>query len=83
MTTKSTGKVEVICSLIPGVDETVMLGHLKARSDHDTPFELYCRYLNLPREQRADPSNLTVDFQGNELWRALQMPHGYSESPWN
>jgi hypothetical protein len=37
MTTKSTGKVEVICSLIPGVDETVMLGHLKARSDHDTP----------------------------------------------
>jgi hypothetical protein len=83
MTTKSTGKVEVICSLIPGVDETAMVDHLKARSDLDTLFELYCRYPNPPREQRADPSNLTVDFKAYELWRALQMPLGYSESPWN
>ena len=59
--------MEVICSLIPGIDETAMVGHLKVRSDLDALFELYYRYQNLPREQRADPSNLTVDSKANKL----------------
>lgn len=72
MTAKNTGKVEVICSLIPGVDDTTIVGHLKVRSDLDTLFELHCRYWNLPREQGADPSKLTVDFKANELYLVLK-----------
>jgi hypothetical protein len=60
-TTKNTDKVVVICSLIPGVDATTMVDRLKERSDLDTLFELYCRYQNLPAEQRANPSDLIVD----------------------
>ncbi|KAH7330027.1 hypothetical protein BKA65DRAFT_480193 [Rhexocercosporidium sp. MPI-PUGE-AT-0058] len=77
VTTKNTGKVEVICSLIPGVDEAAMVGYLKERSDLDTIFQ------NLSRDQHADPSNLSVDFKANELWRVLHMPLEYSESPWD
>ena len=83
VTTKNTGKVEVICSLIPGVDEVAMVGYLKERSDLDTLFALHCRHQDLSKEQRADPSNLTVDFKANELWRVLQMPLEYSGSPWD
>jgi hypothetical protein len=60
-----------------------MVDRLKKRSDLDTLFELHCRYQNLPAEQRANPSDLTVDSKANELWRALQMPLEYSESPWD
>ncbi|KAL5313257.1 hypothetical protein ACEPPN_018990 [Leptodophora sp. 'Broadleaf-Isolate-01'] len=83
VTTKNTGKVEVICSLIPGVDEIAMVGYLKERSDLDELFALHCRHQDLSKEQRADPSNLTVDFKANELWRVLQMPLEYSASPWD
>ena len=83
VTTKNTGKVEVICSLIPGVDEVAMVGYLKERSDLDTLFARHCRYQDLSKEQRADPPNLPVDFKANELWRALRMPQGYGEAPWN
>jgi hypothetical protein len=83
-TTKSTSKVEVICSLIPGMDETTVKGYLKERSDLDLLFELNCRYQNLSREQQhADHSNLTVDSKANELWRALQVPLGYGKPPWD
>ncbi len=43
------------------------------------------RILPPPNEQRANPSDLTVDSKANELWRALQMPLEYknSESPWD
>ncbi|KAE8441390.1 hypothetical protein EG329_005017 [Mollisiaceae sp. DMI_Dod_QoI] len=71
VTTKNTGKVEVICSLIPDLDEAAMVGYLKKRSDLDTLFQ------NLSRDQHADPSNLSVDFKANELWRVLQMPFEY------
>jgi len=77
VTTKNIGKVEVICSLIPGVDEVAMVGYLKERSDLDTLFQ------NLSRDQHADPSNLSVDFKANELWRVLQIPLESSESPWD
>ncbi|KAH6667184.1 hypothetical protein B0J14DRAFT_704750 [Halenospora varia] len=60
ITTTNIGKVEVICSLIPGLDGTTMIGHLKAH-----------------------PSDLTADVKANALWRVLQTPPGYSESPWN
>ena len=83
VTTKNAGKVEVICSLIPGVDEVAMVGYLKERSDLDTLFARRCRYQDLSREPRADPSNLPVDFKANELWRVLQMPLEYSGSPWD
>ncbi|KAH6672618.1 hypothetical protein B0J14DRAFT_77801 [Halenospora varia] len=83
ITTTNIGKVEVICSLIPGLDGTTMIGHLKARSDLDTLFALHCRTQNLPTEQPADPSDLTADVKANELWRVLQTPTGYSEPPWN
>ena len=83
VTTKNTGKVEVICSLIPGVDEVAMVGYLKERSDLDTLFARHCRYQDLSKEQRADPPNLPVDFKANELWRTLRMPQGYGEAPWN
>ena len=83
VTTKNAGKVEVICSLIPGVDEVAMVGYLKERSDLDTLFARRCRYQELSREPRADPSNLPVDFKANELWRVLQMPLEYSGSPWD
>jgi hypothetical protein len=82
-TTKSTDKVVVIRSLILGVDATTIVDRLKERSDLDTLFELHCRYQNLPAEQRANPSDLTVDSKANGLWRALQMPLEYSESPWD
>jgi hypothetical protein len=82
-TAKNTGKVVVLCSLIPGVDETAMVGRLKERPDLDTLFELHCRYQNLPAEQRANPLDLTVESKANELWRALQMLLEYSESPWD
>ncbi|KAG4429165.1 hypothetical protein IFR05_015354 [Cadophora sp. M221] len=62
VTTKNTGKLKVICSLIPGVNEIAM---------------------DLSKEQRADPSNLTIDFKANELWRVLQMPLENSGSPWD
>jgi hypothetical protein len=75
--------VAVICSLVPGVDETAIVGRLRERSDLDTLFELHCRNQNLPREQHADPSNLTADSKANELQRTLQMPLGYGKSPWD
>ena len=77
VTTKNIGRVEVICSLIPGVDEVAIVGYLKERSDLDTLFQ------NLSRDQHEGPSNLSVDFKANELWRVLQMPLGYSGSPWD
>jgi len=83
VTTKNAGKVEVICSLIPGVDEVAMVGYLKERSDLDTLFARRCRYQDLSREPRADPSNLPVDFKANELWRVLRMPPGCGEAPWD
>jgi len=83
VTTKNAGKVEVICSLIPGVDEVAMVGYLKERSDLDTLFARSYRYQDLSREPRADLSNLSVDFKANELWRVLQIPLESSESPWD
>ncbi|KAL2063213.1 hypothetical protein VTL71DRAFT_5017 [Oculimacula yallundae] len=83
VTTKNSGKVEVICSLIPGVDEIAMVGYLKERSDLDTLFALHCRHQNLSSDQRVDPPALTVDFKANELWRLLRMPPGYGEAPWD
>ena len=83
VTTKNTGKVEVICSLIPGVDEIAMVGYLKERSDLDTLFARHCRYQNLSGDQRVDPPDLTVDLKANELWRLLRMPPGYGEAPWD
>ncbi|KAF7866869.1 hypothetical protein EAF04_005710 [Stromatinia cepivora] len=77
-TTKHMSKVVVICSLIPGVDETAMVGCLKRRSDLDTFYELYCRPQNT--EQHA---NLTVDSKANELWRVLHMPLASLETPWD
>ena len=83
MTTKKTDKLKAICSLIPGVGEIAMVDYLKKRSDLDTLFAQHCRYQDPSKEQRADPSNLPVDFKANELWRVLQMPLGYSGSPWD
>ena len=82
-TTKSIGKVEVICSLIPGVDEMALIDYLKERSDLDTLFALHFKYQNLSGDQREDPSALTVDFKANELWRLLRMPPGCGEAPWD
>lgn len=82
-TTKSTSRVEVICSLIPGMDETTVKGYLKARSDLDVLFELNCRSQNPSREQHADHSNLTADSKVNGLWRILRMPLGYGKPLWN
>ncbi|PVH76118.1 hypothetical protein DL98DRAFT_657703 [Cadophora sp. DSE1049] len=60
-----------------------MVGYFKERSDLDTLFARHCRYQDLSKEQRADPSNLPVDFKANELWRVLQMPLEYNGSPWD
>jgi len=83
MTTTNMGKVEVICSLLPVKDEKTAIRLLKARPDLDTLFALHCRYQDLSKEQRVDPSNLAVDFKANELWRKFRIPLGYSESPWD
>ncbi|TVY37821.1 hypothetical protein LOCC1_G008416, partial [Lachnellula occidentalis] len=76
-------KVEVICSLFPVKDEKTAIGLLKARPDLDTLFALHCKYQDLSKDRRADPSNLTVVFKANELWRKFRMPLGYGESPWD
>ncbi|MAD82895.1 MAG: hypothetical protein CL912_08020 [Deltaproteobacteria bacterium] len=81
--TKNSGKVEVICSLIPGMDQTAVVGSLKARPDLEKLFALYCENQNRSRDQAIHPSTLTVDFKANELWRALQMPPGGGRAPWN
>jgi hypothetical protein len=83
ITTTNIGKVEVICSLIPGLDHATIIGHLKSRSDLDTLFALHCRSQNFLMEQPAGPSTLTADFKAYELWRVLQTPPGYCESPWD
>jgi hypothetical protein len=46
-TTQSTSNVEVICSLIPGKDNTAVIGFLKERLDLDALFDK-----NLPSEER-------------------------------
>jgi len=83
VTTKNTGKVEVICSLIPGVDDMAMVGYLKERSDLDTLFALHSRHQNLSGDQRANPQALTVDCKANAIWRLLRMPPGCGEAPWD
>ena len=83
VTTKNTDKLKAICSLIPGVGEIAMVDYLKKRSDLDTLFAQHCTYQDPSKEQRADPSNLPVDFKANELWRVLQTPLEYSGAPWD
>jgi len=83
VTTTNIGKVEVICSLIPFEDEKIAIRLLKGRPDLDTLFVLHCRYQDLYKEERAEPSNLTADFKAKELWRVIRMPLGYGESPWD
>lgn len=82
-TTTTIGKLDVICSLLPVEDEKTAIRLLRARPDLDTLFALNCRYQDLSKEQRADPSTLTVDFKANELWRNFRMPPEYGESPWD
>ncbi|KAL5325340.1 hypothetical protein ACEPPN_006465 [Leptodophora sp. 'Broadleaf-Isolate-01'] len=81
--TTTIDKVEFICSLLPLEHEKTVIKSLKARPDLDTIFARHCRNQDLSKEQRANPSTLTVDFKANELWRLLQMPLEYSESPWD
>jgi len=81
MTTTNTGEVEVICSLIPGLDETTMIGHLKARSDLDTLFALHCRCQNLPTVQRADPSNLGESRHLRKTWHLRKKRHPKKVAP--
>jgi hypothetical protein len=79
-TTTDTGKVKVICSLIPFMDEAILLGLLMGRSDLDTLFTLHCKQ-NIPLQQSGDPSKLTDDIKAQELWQALRFP-GYGV-PWD
>jgi hypothetical protein len=79
VTTTKTGKVEVICSLIPFEDERIALGPLKARSDLDTLFTLHYRGQKIPGQQNADYSN---EFKASELWRVLRSPSEYC-APWD
>jgi hypothetical protein len=81
ITTTTTGEVELICSLIPFIDETTLLGLLSRRSDLDTLFILHCTQ-NGPEQQSGDPSKLTDDIKAQELWRALRFPSGY-RAPWD
>lgn len=79
VTTTTTGKVEVICSLIPFEDERIALRLLKARSDLDILFTLHYRGQKIPGEQSVYPSD---DFKATELWRVLRFPPGYGV-PWD
>lgn len=79
ITTTSTRDVELICALIPFVDEMTLLGLLSRRSDLDTLFTLHCKQ-NV--QQSGDPSKLTDDIKAQELWRALRFPSGY-RAPWD
>ncbi|PVH70799.1 hypothetical protein DL98DRAFT_124038 [Cadophora sp. DSE1049] len=83
LATGDTWKVEVICSLIPVVDEATLVSSLKARPDLEILFDLHCGYQNLSGDQNADSSPLTVDFKVNELLRVLRMPPGCGEIPWD
>jgi hypothetical protein len=81
--TRHIGQVEVAYSLLPMEDEKTAIRLLKERPDLDTLCALHCRYQDLSKEQRTDPSKLAVDFKANELWRNLRLPLGYGESPWD
>ncbi|KAH7418819.1 hypothetical protein BKA64DRAFT_635935 [Cadophora sp. MPI-SDFR-AT-0126] len=71
LATGNTWEVEVVCSLIPVVDETVLVGCLKKRPDLDTLFALNCGYQDRYGDQRMDPQALTVGFKANKLWQAI------------
>ncbi|RDL30198.1 Uncharacterized protein BP5553_10476 [Venustampulla echinocandica] len=82
-TTTSIGKVEVLCSLVPGVHQATMIRYLKERPDLDTLFALHCGRQSPSTKQHADPSSLTVEMKASELWHAIRTPLGYSRSPWD
>jgi hypothetical protein len=82
-TTRDIGKVEVAYALLPMEDEKTAIRLLKERPDLDTLCALHCRYQDLSKEQRTDPSKLALDVKANELWRNLRMPPGYGGAPWD
>jgi len=83
VTTTDPSKVKAICSLLPFDNEEAAIQLLKARPDLDLLFALNCSYQDVSAEQQTDPSNLTINFKANKLWRVLRMPEDFGESPWD
>jgi hypothetical protein len=81
ITTTEIRDVELICTLIPFIDETTLLDLLSRRSDLDTLFKLHC-IQDGPEQQSIDPSGLMNDVKARELWRALRFPPGH-HTPWD
>jgi hypothetical protein len=81
-TTTNTHKVELICSLIPVLDDKPLLHSLMGRPDLDTLCTLYCGRQELPRHESENLSEVTDDIKAEELWRVLRPLSGL-HAPWN
>jgi hypothetical protein len=78
----NTRKLELICSLIPGLDDKTLLRSVMGRPDLDTLFTLHCGRRKLPRHESENPSKVTDDIKAQELWRVLRPLSGY-HAPWD
>ena len=83
-TATNTRIVELVCSLIPVLDEKALLRSLIGRPDLDILFTLYCGRREFPGHESENPSKVTDDIKAQKLWRVLRpLSRYHAPRDWN